>query len=234
MTEGPNIARIGAVLGDNARSEVLSMLMAGCAYTATELADAAGVTRQTISFHLGKLMDAGLVLVERQGRHRYFRLAGGDVAHLLESLMGIAANAAPSHKNFGPRDPAMRKARICYDHLAGELGVAMYEGMLRNGLFKNNNGGLSVTQSGHRWFEQIGIDIPRAAARKRTFCRECMDWSERRNHLAGSLGAALLVWIQEMGWAKRVSGSRTILFTDDGEERLHKLFAQQNFKGLTE
>lgn len=224
MAEGPNITRIAALMGDNARAEVLSALMSGCAYTATELADMAGVTRQTISFHLGKLMEADLVAVDQQGRHRYFRLAGGEVAHLLESLMGLAAKSAPSRLLFGPREPALRKARICYDHLAGELGVLVYEEMLRHGLLRRADGGLMLMEQGRRWFEGIGIDLQKVAAQRRTFCRECLDWSERRHHLAGALGAALLHRIQEMGWAQREKESRAIVFTSDGEKSLRALF----------
>lgn len=224
MAEGPNIARIAALIGDNARAEILSALMSGCAYTATELTDMAGVTRQTTSFHLGKLMEAGLVAVDQQGRHRYFRLVGGEVAQLLESLMGFAAKEAASRPTFGPREPALRKARICYDHLAGELGVLVYEEMLRHGLLRRDDGGVTLMDQGRRWFEGIGIDVQKAAAQKRTFCRECLDWSERRHHLAGSLGTALLHRIQEMGWAQRERESRAIVFTADGERSLRALF----------
>lgn len=226
MSEGPNIVRVAALIGDNARAEVLSALMAGRAHTATELADIAGVTKQTISSHLGKLLEVGLIEVNQQGRHRYFRLAGGDVAHLLESLMGMAARSAPSRTLFGPREPALRKARICYDHLAGELGVLAYEGLLRHRVLEREDGGLRVTAHGREWFKRIDIDTDRLALRRRSFCRECLDWSERRHHLAGSLGAALLKRIQEMGWAHRAKESRAILFTADGEKSLRTLFQE--------
>lgn len=224
MAEGPNIARIAALIGDNTRAEVLSALMSGCALTATELADMAGVTRQTISSHLGKLLEAGLIGVEQQGRHRYFRLAGHDVAHLLESMMGLVAKAAPAPPLFGPRDPALRKTRVCYDHLAGELGVLAYDGMLRLGVLHRGDGGLRLTEQGRAWFARIGVDTRQAAARARSFCRECLDWSERRHHLAGSLGAALLERILEMGWARRERGSRAVVFTAEGEASLRALF----------
>lgn len=223
MARGPNIARVGALIGDNARAEVLSALMTGCSYTATELADTAGVTRQTISSHLGKLLDAGLIEVDQQGRQRYFRLAGGEVAELLESLMGLAARSAPSRPLFGPRDPALRKARVCYDHLAGELGVSMYEEMLRHGRLERIDGAPRLTDQGGAWLARIGIDVRHAAGRKRAFCRACLDWSERRHHLAGWLGAALLQHILDMGWAQREKESRTILFSTEGEKSLHAM-----------
>src|ERR1035441_5877520 len=130
MSDGPNIARVAGLIGDPTRSEVLTALLADRALTATELAGMAGVTRSTISGHLAKLLEAGLVAVERQGRHRYFRLADRDVAQLLESLMGVAFRTGSLRLRTGPHEPALRKARVCYDHLAGELGVFMYEGLL--------------------------------------------------------------------------------------------------------
>ena len=130
MKDGPQIVGIAALIGDHARAEVLTALMSGRALTATELADVAGVTKQTISGHLAKLVDAGLIAVNAQGRHRYFRLADDDVAHLLESLMGVAFRTGAVRLRASPREPALRKARVCYDHLAGELGVLVYEGLL--------------------------------------------------------------------------------------------------------
>ncbi|WP_203142044.1 ArsR/SmtB family transcription factor [Marinobacter mangrovi] len=224
MAEGPNIVRLAALIGDNARAAALSTLMAGRALTATELADAAGVTRQTMSSHLAKLLDSGLVQVERQGRHRYFRLAGPDVAHLLESIMGMTPPAEGHRPLTGPRDQALRKARICYDHLAGELGVYVYDGMLGNGVLRQGGDGLRLTDHGQLWFRRLGIDTQRVARSRRTFCRTCLDWSERRDHLAGALGAVFLSRIEELGWAARLEGSRVIAFSDTGERSLRSLF----------
>lgn len=223
MRDGPNIVRIAALVGDNARAEMLSALMSDRALTATELADIAGVTKQTVSSHLAKLLDANLITVNQQGRHRYFRLAGRDVAHILESLMGLASRTGPNHPRTGPREPALRKARICYDHLAGELGVQAYEGLLRHDVLLQVDSGLSLTEWGHTWFQQIGVDADAVAAQRRSFCRACMDWSERRHHLAGALGAALLERIQEMGWATRANDSRAVVFTANGERSFRAL-----------
>ncbi|PKH60776.1 MULTISPECIES: ArsR/SmtB family transcription factor [unclassified Halomonas] len=228
MSEGPNIVRVAALIGDNARAEVLSALMSGRALTATELADTAGVTKQTISFHLGKLLDAGLITVEQQGRHRYFRLMGPEVASLLESLMGLAYRSEGNRLVTGPRDPALRKARICYDHLAGELGVSVYEHMLRTDILHQHPGGLQITEQGRVWFNQFGIDTDALASSKRSFCRECLDWSERRHHLAGALGSALLTRIQALGWAKREKNSRVIVFSAQGEKLLSAMLAPQS------
>lgn len=233
MSEGPNIVRVAALIADNARAEVLSALMSGRALTATELATMAGVTKQTMSFHLGKLRDEGLITVDKQGRHRYFRLAGPQVANLLESLMGLAFQGAGAHISTGPRDPALRKARVCYDHLAGELGVFVYEQMLHTGVLQQHPGGLRLTEHGREWFNHLGIDTDALTSSRRSFCRACLDWSERRHHLAGALGTALLARIQELGWAKQENGSRVMVFSSQGERALRAMLVAQSEPSAT-
>jgi DNA-binding transcriptional ArsR family regulator len=224
LKDGPNIARIASLLGDTARADVLTALMTDRALTATELAAIAGVTKQTMSAHLSKLLEAALVAVDQQGRHRYFRLADEDVAALLESLMGVAFRTGAVRLLSSPREPALRKARICYDHLAGELGVMAYEALLRHGAFAMSGDELRLSESGVEWFRRLGIDTDAAARQRRTFCRPCMDWSERRHHLAGSLGAALLSRLQDLKWASRDKSSRVIRFTPRGERAFLDLF----------
>ena len=219
MRDGPNIARVAGLIGDPARAEILTALLADRALTASELAGIAGVTKQTASAHLAKLVDAGLLVVEAQGRHRYFRLAGADVAQLLESLMGVAFRTGAVRLVTGPREPALRKARVCYDHLAGELGVLVYEGLARRGAFAIDVGGVALTDAGRALVAALGID-PLPAATRRPLCRHCLDWSERRHHLAGALGTALLERFQQLGWARRVPGSRVLAFSADGEAAL--------------
>jgi DNA-binding transcriptional ArsR family regulator len=220
MRDGPNITNIAALIGDHARAEVLTVLMSGMALTATELADAAGVTRQTISAHLAKLGDAGLLSVESQGRHRYFRIADAEVAQLLESLMGVAFGTGAVRVRSSPREPALRKARVCYDHLAGELGVLVYDGLARRGAFALGADGISLTPDGQDLIRALGIDTGQLPASRRPFCRICLDWSERRHHLAGQLGTLLLDRFQQLGWARRVPESRVLAFTPDGETAL--------------
>ena len=217
MKDGPHIARIAALIGDSARAEVLTALMADRALTATELADIAGVTKQTISAHLAKLADAGLVAVESQGRHRYFRLADRDVAQLLESLMNVAFRAGAVRLRSSPREPALRRARVCFDHLAGEVGVQLHEALLRQGYLQACDDGITVTAAGADWFAHQGIDTAAAARQRRMLCRPCLDWSERRHHLGGALGAALLQRLLERGWARRDKESRVLLFSAEGE-----------------
>jgi DNA-binding transcriptional ArsR family regulator len=224
MKDGPNIARIASLLGDPARAEVLTALMTDRALTATELAAISGVTKQTMSAHLSKLLDAALVAVDQQGRHRYFRLADPDVAGLLESLMGVAFRTGAVRLLSSPREPALRKARICYDHLAGEFGVTAYEALLRHGVLELAHEDLRLSELGAAWFRRLGVDTDAAARQRRTFCRPCMDWSERRHHLAGSLGAALLSRFHDLKWATRDKDSRVIRFTPRGQRAFHDLF----------
>jgi len=224
MKDGPSIVGVAALIGDHARAEVLTALMADRALTATELADVAGVTKQTISAHLAKLVDAGLVGVESQGRHRYFRLADQDVAHLLESLMGVAFRTGAVRARASPREPGLRQARVCYDHLAGEIGVRIYESLLKKRALLPGADGLALTASGRRLFLDLRIDTDALSGQKRAFCRACLDWSERRHHLAGALGAALLARIVELGWAKCSKDSRVVSVTASGHQALHRMF----------
>jgi DNA-binding transcriptional ArsR family regulator len=222
MKDGPNIARIAALIGDHARAEVLTALMADRALTATELAQIAGVSKPTMSAHLAKLLDAGLISGVSQGRHRYFRLADADVARLLETLMGVAFRAGAVRVRSSPREPALRKARVCYDHLAGELGVKAYETLLQRGCIEEQGEELRLTEAGKNWFGALEIDVE-AAVGRRHLCRPCLDWSERRHHLGGALGAQLLQRLLQLGWAKRDPASRVVAFNARGERELERL-----------
>jgi DNA-binding transcriptional ArsR family regulator len=223
MTDGPNIARIAALLGDPTRSVVLTSLMTDRALTATELSNLANVSKQTISGHLAKLLGAALVTVEQQGRHRYFRLAGEDIAQLIESLMGVAFRTGSVRLLSSPRDPAMRKARVCYDHLAGECGVMIHEALWRMKAFVPAPDGLALSGRGVAWFRRFGINTQGILTERRAFCRPCMDWSERRQHMAGALGAATFARILELRWAKRCAGSRVVSFSANGEKAFRAL-----------
>ena len=220
MKDGPHIAGIASLVGDPARAEVLCALMADRALTATELAHIAGVTKQTISAHMAKLVEAGLVAVECQGRHRYFRLAAPDVAQLLESLMGVAFRTGAVRLRSSPREPALRKARVCYDHLAGEVGVSVYERLVKRKALSAEATGLSLTPAGRRLFASLDIDTDSLASRRRVYCRACLDWSERRHHLAGALGSALFAKLLERGWARRERESRVVKISAEGERAI--------------
>src|SRR5262249_30194704 len=199
---------------------MLTALMYGRALTATELAHEAGVMLSTASGHLRKLQEAGLVDIENQGRHRYFRLSGADVADVLEGLMGVAARTGHLRLRTGPRDPELRRARVCYDHLAGDAAVRMYDRLQAAGMIAGASGPLRLTKAGERFFSSLGIDLDAVAKGRRPLCRACLDWSERRHHLAGALGAALLTYIYDRGWARRAANSRGGPFSKAGPARV--------------
>ena len=224
MKAGPDIALVASLLGDPARANMLTALMDGGALTAGELARHAGITPQTASSHLAKLDAGGLVTVRRQGRHGYYALAGEDVGAVLEALMGLAARAGHSRARSGPREPALREARVCYDHLAGDLGVAMLDSMVGRGLIRSEGEALTLTSEGEVFVRGLGIDVAGLGGSRRPLCKACLDWSVRRSHLAGALGAALFRRVSELGWAKRVEGTRVIAFSPRGRKAFAETF----------
>ncbi len=224
MREGPSIAGIAALIGDPARANMLTALTQGAALTATELALEANVTKQTASSHLAKLVGANIVSVEAQGRHRYYRLADEDVAHALESLTGVAARAKALRFQPGPKDPALRRARVCYDHLAGEMGVALFDALVREKTLARSGDGITLTKKGRGRLDDFGLDVASLEHGARPLCRACLDWSVRRTHLAGAVGAALLAGFYDRGWAKRQRGTRVVEFSRTGEASLRKTF----------
>jgi len=222
MMEGPNIARVAALLGDPARANMLTALIDGRALTVSELAGAAGVSLPTASGHLARLADADLIVGDKQGRHRYFRLSGHDVAGVLEGLMALAQRTGAVRVRTGPKHAALRHARVCYDHLAGERGVALLDGLTGRGWIAAGST-LNLTKRGRKGLSGLGIDVPALERARRPLCRGCLDWSERRAHLAGSLGAALLTLVLERGWARRPEG-RLISFSPVGAEAFNQAF----------
>jgi DNA-binding transcriptional ArsR family regulator len=227
MKAGPDIAMIASLVGDPARANMLTALMTGKALTATELAHQAGITPQTASSHLSKLEAGGLIEQEKQGRHRYYRLSDPDVALVLEGLEGLAARAGHMRVRTGPKDPALRRARVCYDHLAGDLGVQMLESMKRQKLVRQHQQDIKLTTEGARFMaETLQIDADALVHPRRPLCKACLDWSERRHHLAGTLGAAMMARFTELKWAARDSapGSRVVNFSRNGEKRFAALF----------
>ncbi|WP_169570278.1 ArsR/SmtB family transcription factor [Sneathiella limimaris] len=224
MKEGPDIALVASLIGDPARANMLTALLSGKALTATELAAEAGITAQTASTHLKKLEGADLIATRKQGRHKYFTLADEEVGQALEALMGLAAKRGLLRTRTGPRDPELRKARICYNHLAGDMGVRLYDGLVAKGLLQEKGQEVLLTEEGSSRFDQFGIDLSALEAARRPMCLSCLDWSERRTHLAGSLGSALLERFYEKGWAKRIDGTRIIKFSPKGEQEMLGLF----------
>jgi len=222
MKEGPNIAVIGALIGDPARANILTALMNGQALTAMELALECGLTPPTVSSHLAKLQSGGLLRLRKQGRHRYFSLSGGDVGGLLENMMHLAASRGHMRVRPGPKDQGLRKARVCYDHLAGDNGVSLLDSLLRRGIIRERQDEMALTRKGLAFVTEFGIDVAQLERQRRPLCKACLDWSVRRNHLGGSLGAALLSRVFALGWAKREHGARLVRFSRRGEAEFLK------------
>ncbi|QGX97060.1 ArsR family transcriptional regulator [Roseovarius faecimaris] len=224
MKDGPDISRVASLIGDPARANILSALTSGKALTATELAQEAGVTVQTASSHLAKLAEGGLITPRKSGRHKYFSLASEEVAHVLEALMGLAAGAGHLRRRPGPRDPALRQARVCYNHLAGDLGVQLYDSMRARGFLASADDVLTLTGPGAQFVTSLGLDIASLPSPRSPMCRPCLDWSERRTHLAGRLGRGLFAHMVGLGWMTREKNSRVVVLSDSGRAAFHAAF----------
>lgn len=210
------MASIGALVGVPARANILSALFDGRALTATELACAAGVSPQTTSSHLAKLVHAGLLIAEAHGRHRYYRLAGQEIAEALEPLAVIAAHKPVPSRVRTPELETLRDARVCYDHLAGRVGVAITDSLIRQKQIEPVERDYRVTRHGMRLFQELAINVDRLKSERRVFARQCLDWSERRPHMAGALGAALATTFLERGWITRPRKGRQVFVSDSG------------------
>ena len=223
MVAGMQTAEVAALVGDPARANMLTALMDGRALTATELAFHARIAPQTASGHLAKLVDGRLLAVEKQGRHRYFRLASPLVSRMLESINAMAAiEGPPRHRPRSPADAVLRHARYCYDHLAGKLGVALADALVARGHVEFGEDGGAVTPSGAEFLARFGLDL--AAPTRRAFCRPCLDWSERRPHIAGAVGAALAARCIALGWVARQRDTRAVAITAKGKKGLAEVF----------
>jgi DNA-binding transcriptional ArsR family regulator len=211
-----DMAEVGALIGDPGRANILAALMDGRALTAKELAFVARVTPPTASGHLAKLSDANLLALERRGRFRYYRITSPLVGRMLEAVMAVAAVQLPPRRRLPSRvDDQMRMARTCYDHIAGRLGVAMSDVLVERGQVVFDQDGGEVTNEGTMFLESFGVDLA-AAKRKRKFCRPCLDWSERRMHIAGTIGAALYTRCLELGWIEARRDTRALAITAEG------------------
>jgi DNA-binding transcriptional ArsR family regulator len=234
MASTAAFAEVAALAGDPARAGMLHALMDGRALTASELARVAGITPQTASGHLARMVAVGLLSVEKQGRHRYHRLSSQAVAQMMESIMQVASRLEPNRRSLsvGPRDTALRAARTCYDHLAGRLGVALADALVAGGYAELTNDSGLVTDAGIGLLSRIGIDVDNLLAGRgkrstRILCRPCLDWSERRPHLAGAVGAALCGHCFTKGWIRRINGTRAVTVTPRGQCVLREEFGVQ-------
>jgi len=227
MDTGPKIAQVASLAGDPARANMLACLMDGRALTASELAYVSGVSPQTASGHLAKLHDAGLLALEKQGRRRYFRLASPLVARMLEGIMVVAQDGPARHHNHWRGGDALRIARTCYDHMAGRIAVGIAGSLVeRSHILLDEDGG-QVTEEGHAFLAGVGVRLP-SVSKRRVFCRPCLDWSERRPHLAGAVGAAILSHALDSGWVQRVKDSRALTVTPTGCREFAAIFGIRN------
>ncbi len=230
MKEGLDLASLSSLIGDPSRALILSALFGGEALPAGELAFRARVTPQTASSHLAKLTEAGLVTVERMGRHRYYRLSGPEIGGLLEKMMTVAWQPAVERS----RVPApLRDGRMCYDHLAGRLGVAVTDALVARGVLARGDDAFALTEAGTGWLAAMGIDAAALRDGRRSFARHCIDWSERRPHLAGALGAAIAERFVDRGWIRRDRDSRAVALTEDGRAALARIFGPEILEQAT-
>ncbi|HDX8354098.1 TPA: winged helix-turn-helix transcriptional regulator [Aeromonas dhakensis] len=220
----PDIAYVASLIGDKARSRMLTALMGGKALTATELALEGEITAQTASSHLGKLVEGGLLSMRKQGRHRYFQLSDPAVAEVIERMLTLSVTSSPAKVRTGPRDPHLRQARICYDHLAGELGVRLFDALQQQGLLEIHGDDARLSQSGEIFFTGLGVNLSLLRQRKRPMCKACLDWSERRSHLAGTLGQWILDDALAQRWFVRRPDSRVIDVSDIGAKQFAKRY----------
>lgn len=224
MDAAPDLAFALASFGASpSRAAILEALMGGQALPASELAYRAGVTNQTASGHLAKLEAAGLVVVRKTGRHRYYALTGPAVAESLEVLMRVAPSARTARLPRG-MTTEMRKARMCYDHLAGMLGVAVTIALERRGDLVPEGDDFALTPQGEDRLSAFGVDVSRARKARRAFARQCVDWSERRSHIAGALGAAIAHRLFDLGWIRRHPDNRSLTLTEEGRVGLCDAF----------
>ena len=220
MGDTDMLSNVAALLAEPARTRILTALMSGRALTAKELAYFAGVTAATASSHLSRLLAGHLLAMEKQGRWHYYRLRSAEVAQAIEGLMTVAtipSNDWPPHQGV---EPALRDARMCYDHMAGRLGVAVCDTLLRRHHLVLVDGGGEITPSGERFLAELGVDLATARRAKRHYCRSCLDWTERRHHISGAVGAALAQAFVAQRWIARVPDSRALAVTPLGRTTL--------------
>jgi DNA-binding transcriptional ArsR family regulator len=225
MVAAANLVEVAALVGDTARATMLAALMGGEAQTATELAYLARVSRSTASGHLAKLVNARLVTMTRKRRFAYYRIASPLVASMLESIKVVAAiEVPPRHRPRSAHDEALRLARTCYDHLAGRAGVALADVLVSRGHVVLTDDGGEVTPEGARFLASFGVDLTVPAKSRRLFCQPCLDWSERRYHIKGRVGADLLCRCMELGWFRRMRDSRALKLTPEGRDGFADVF----------
>lgn len=224
MSINPNMAEVASLLSEASRATILASLMDGRFHTASELAFMAAIKPQTASFHLAKLVEGNLVKVEKQGRHRYFQLANVEIAQFLEAFLTISPPPEVRSLKQSSQIKLLQDARTCYDHLAGKLGVQLTESMVSSGYLKKEEQQYTITPTGQLFFTEFGIDLTALTRKRRSFSHACLDWSERRHHLAGALGQGLLTRFFDLAWITRVPSIRAIKVTEKGRQGFKQIF----------
>lgn len=224
MNANSNIAQVASLVSDASRAAILTVLLDGRYHPASELAYMANIKPQTASFHLSKMVAANLVTVEQQGRHRYYGIQNQEVAQIMETLLSITPPVEIRSLNQAAENEALRQARTCYDHLAGKLGIQLTNSLLSAGVLSEVEDQFTVTEKGEDFFKAFQVDLGRVKRRRRSFTHRCLDWSERRHHLAGALGHALLERLLELHWIQRVPSTRAIKVTPEGKKGLQEIF----------
>ena len=225
MNVGWSLVRSAGLIADPSRAKILGALTDGGSLTATALAYRAGVSPQTASSHLAKLVQAKLLAVDVDGRYRHYRLAGPNVGHAIEALLALAGDGERYRDGLTKGIEPIRMARTCYDHLAGRLGVAVTQMMVKRRFLKPVGRDFRLTLSGEKFLRKFGVDVEKAKRQRRAFARQCRDWTERQPHLAGALGAALAERWLELRWVTRVPEERYLIVTDRGRTALKELFS---------
>lgn len=216
--------KTATLIGDATRAAILWNLLDARAFTATELAIAVETSAQNISMHLGKLLDANLICVEKQGRHKYYRFSNKEVAYAVEAMANLIPKPQVSTKKKSEEYLPVKYCRTCYDHLAGKIGVALADSLLEQKIIIDKKGVFEISSEGKKWFTDFGINLAEAQKQKRIFFKPCLDWSERRNHIAGSIGALLLNKMITEDWLRRNKNSRAVTITGRGEKEFLKYF----------
>ena len=224
MITGPIIAEIAALVGDPARATMVAALLDGRALTASELALAARITPQTASTHLAKLTEAGVLSVVRNGRHRHFRLASPTVADMIDGIVAVALAKRPRYRPLSPQARALGAARMCYDHLAGRLSVDLTDSFVARRYVVLDEEAAEITTAGTRFFTEFGIELATLGSTHRHVCRLCLDWTERRPHIAGAVGAAITKRYFDLGWMERMKRNHAVIVTPLGRQGFQETF----------
>ncbi|MEP6928345.1 MAG: helix-turn-helix domain-containing protein [Ginsengibacter sp.] len=216
--------QIAGLIGDPTRATIMWTLLDGKAFTATELAITADTSPQNISMHLNKLVQAGLLGVESQGRHRYYKFSGKDIAYAIEAMANLIPHPATGKNQDTENMSPIKHCRTCYDHLAGKVGVLITDSLLQQKIILDRNNSFELSIKGQKWFRGLDINIDKLKQQRRFFLRPCLDWSERRHHIAGSVAASLLDKMLSSDWLRKTKNSRAIIITGKGQKKLYEYF----------